>query len=149
MTALSLGPELGGWTLPAKEPYEVGREKLREFAAAIGEAAAVSNDPSAARAAGYRDIVAPPTFAMTLVLRGLDEFVAHTGIDYSRVIHAGQEFTYARPITAGERLTSVLTVERVRSMGGSDIVTLRCEVMDTEGESVCTSVSTVVVTGQL
>jgi acyl dehydratase len=142
---MSLGPDLVGWTLPAKEPYGVGREKLREFASAVGETAAIANNPDAARAAGYPDIVATPTFAMTLVLRGLDEFVAYTGIDYSRVIHADQHFTYARPITAGDRLSTVLKVDRLRTIGERTIVALRCDITDAAGELVCTAISTVVV----
>jgi acyl dehydratase len=144
-----LAAELTGWTLPATEPYEVGREKLREFAAAVGETAPVAWGPEAARAAGYADVVAIPTFAMVLVLRGLDAFVAQTGIDYSRVIHADQQFTYARPIIAGDRLSSLLTVDRVRNVGGNTIVTLRCEITnitDTGGEPLCTAVSTVLIT---
>jgi acyl dehydratase len=138
--------DLAGWTVPAKEPYEVGREKLREFAAAVGETAPLAWDPEAARAAGYADVVATPTFVMVLVLQGLDEFVAQTGIDYSRVIHADQQFTYTRPITAGDRLSTLLTVDRTRTVGDNTIVTLRCEIGDAAGQPVCTAVSTVLIT---
>jgi acyl dehydratase len=137
--------ELAGWTLADKEPYEVGREKLREFAAAVGETSPIARDPDSAHKAGYQDVVATPTFPFVLVLRGLDAFVAQTGIDYSRVIHADQQFTYARPITAGDRLSTALTVDRVRPIGDNTFVTLRCEITDGTGEPVCTAVSTMLI----
>jgi acyl dehydratase len=142
---MPLDQDLLGWNLSAKEPYEVGREKVREFAAAVGEAAPIGRDPEAARAAGYADIVAPPTFAILVVFQGLDALVEHARIDYSRVVHADQQFTYARPITAGDRLSTVYTVDRLRSMGDNDIVTLRCEITDASGDPVCTALSTIVV----
>ena len=52
-----------GKALPPSAPYRVGREKIREFALAIGEGASVCLDVAAARAAGHPDLVAPPTFA--------------------------------------------------------------------------------------
>lgn len=44
--------------------YAVGREKVREYAHAVGETDPLHLDPEAARAAGYADVVAPPMFAV-------------------------------------------------------------------------------------
>jgi acyl dehydratase len=142
---VALDPALLGWTLRPAEPYRVGREKVREFAAAVGETAPVTTDPAAARADGHRDVVAPPTFAIIGVFQGLDAFVARAGIDYARVVHADQRFELARPIVAGDELASSFSVDRLRALGGNDVVTLRCELRDAADALVCTALSTIVV----
>lgn len=142
---MPLDPALLGWTLRPPEPYLVGREKVREFATAVGEESPVAHDTAAARGRGHGDVVAPPTFAIIGVFQGLDAFVEHAGIDYRRVVHADQQFTLARPIVAGDALASAFSVDRLRAMGGNDIVTLRCELRGEGDELVCTALSTIVV----
>ena len=44
--------------------YAVGREKIKEYARAVGETNPVHLDVEAARAGGYADVVAPPMFAV-------------------------------------------------------------------------------------
>ena len=63
---MPLDPSFVGRTYPPTEPYQVGREKIREFAAAIGDANPAYPDPEAARALGHPDVVAPPTFPIVL-----------------------------------------------------------------------------------
>jgi len=138
-------PALLGWTLSSDEPYEVSREKLRDFATAVGEQAPLAHTPAAALAAGFADVVAVPTFAIIAVFRGLDAFVEAAGVDYSRVVHADQQFSYVRPIVAGDRLGTTFTVDRLRALGTSDIVTLRTDITDQAGEPVCAAVSTIVI----
>ncbi len=58
-----LDPAFVGRTYPRPPVYEVGREKIREFADAIRDDNPVYRDPAAAQALGYRDVIAPPTFA--------------------------------------------------------------------------------------
>jgi len=138
-------PALLGWTLSSDEAYEVSREKLRDFATAVGEQAPLAHDTAAAHAAGFADVVAVPTFAIIAVFRGLDAFVEAAGVDYSRVVHADQQFSYVRPIVAGDRLGTTFTVDRLRALGTSDIVTLRTDIADHAGDPVCAAVSTIVI----
>src|SRR4051794_41890250 len=93
-----------GRSYPPTAPYEVGREKIREFAEAVGEHP-VHVDPEAARALGYPDVIAPPTFAVIVAQRCDAQLVRdpEAGIDYSRVLHGEQNFTHHRPIVAGGR----------------------------------------------
>lgn len=130
-----------GSALPPTEPYRVGREKIREFALAIGEGAPACHDVDAARAAGHPDLVAPPTFAVTFTMPVMEAFLRNPdfGWDYSRMVHGDQSFTAHRPIHAGDELVTVLHVDDLSTRAGSHRLTLRCEVADTEGEPVLTT----------
>ncbi|GAA1279816.1 MaoC family dehydratase N-terminal domain-containing protein [Saccharothrix xinjiangensis] len=139
-----------GRSYPPSPPYEVGREKIREFAEAIGDDNPAHRDPEAARALGHRDVIAPPTFAVVLSLKGNDVLVDDPalGLDYGRVVHGDQSFVHHRPITAGDRLSVVLHVDNITSRMGNDMLALRAEITDEDGEPVTTAKSTLVVRGE-
>ncbi|MFT2015694.1 MaoC family dehydratase N-terminal domain-containing protein [Streptomyces sp. 796.1] len=138
-----------GRTYPPTEPYEVGREKIREFAEAIGETNGIYTDPEVARAHGYRDVVAPPTFVFSLSYRAAHQ-VTHDpqlGLDYNRVVHGDQGFSYVRPVLAGDWLSVTSTIESVRTMAGNDILVVRGDVHDKGGELVVTARTMLVARG--
>jgi acyl dehydratase len=143
-----INASFAGRSYPPTPPYEVGREKIREFAEVAGEHP-FHVDPEAARAAGYPDVIAPPTFAVIVAQRCDAQLVRdpEAGIDYSRVLHGEQTFTHHRPIVAGDRLVAVLQVDTVRAAGGHTMVTTRSEIATEAGEPVCTASSTLVVRG--
>src|SRR5215475_5956289 len=99
---MALDSSFIGRSYPPTEPYEVGREKIREFADAIRDPNPVYRDPDAAKALGHPDVIAPPTFAIVLSMRGAGQVVADPalGLDYSKVVHGEQRFSYRRPIRA-------------------------------------------------
>ena len=144
-----IDPAVVGRAYPPTAVYEVGREKVREFADAVGAGDPAHRDPEAARAAGHRDVIAPPTFAIVLSMGADGQVVAdpEVGIDFDRVVHAEQRFTHHRPITAGDRLVVRTTIDGIRSAGGHDLITTRAEIGTEEGEAVCTAVSTLLVRG--
>jgi acyl dehydratase len=144
-----VNPELQGRTFPPTEPYLVGREKVREFASAVLSTSPLNFDPSAAIAAGYPDVVAPPTFAVVIQEHSLAQLLAapDADIDFSRVVHGDQRFTYTRPIVAGDELTAQLTVSSVKSLGGHSMVTADSVITDAGGAHVVTAISTLVVRG--
>jgi acyl dehydratase len=144
-----VNPELEGRQFPPTEPYLVGREKVREFASAVLSTSPLNFDPSAAIAAGFADVVAPPTFAVVIQERSLAQLLAapDAGIDFSRVVHGDQRFTYTRPIVAGDELTAQLTVSSVKSLGGHSMVTADSVITDASGAHVVTAISTLVVRG--
>jgi acyl dehydratase len=146
---VALDQSFVGRKYPPTEPYEVGREKIREFADAIGDPSPVYRDPEAARALGHPDVIAPPTFAIVLSMRAGVQVVAdpELGLDYSRVVHGEQRFVHSRPVRAGDRLTVVVSVETIRSAGGNDILTTRGDVATVDGEPVLTTYSTLVARG--
>jgi acyl dehydratase len=138
-----------GREYPPTALYEVGREKIREFADAINDPNPVYRSAEAARALGYPDVIAPPTFAIVQTLRAGHQVIddPEVGIDYSRVVHGEQRFVHGRPITAGDVLQVVVTIEDVRVAAGNDIVTTRAVVSTVAGEAVLTAYSTIVARG--
>ncbi len=146
---MALDPSFVGRTYPPTEPYEVGREKIREFAEAIGDPNPAYRDRAAAEKLGHPDVIAPPTFPVVLSMRAGAQVVGdpELGLDYSRVVHGEQRFVYTRPVRAGDRLTVVVTVESIRSAAGNDILTTRGEVSTVEGEHVVTTYVTLVARG--
>jgi len=128
-------------------PYLVGREKVREFSRAVFASNPVNNDVDAAKAAGYADIIAPPTFAVVVQEATLQQLLAEpdAGIDFSRVVHGEQRFSYSRPIVAGDELTATLSVTSVKTLGGNAMVTAESTVVDAGGAHVVTATSTLVV----
>jgi acyl dehydratase len=146
---MAVNASFTGHTYPATPPYDVGREKIREFAEAVGADDPVHTDPTYARARGYRDVIAPPTFAVVIAQKCDRQFIAdpEAGIDFSRVVHGEQRFVHHRPLTAGDEIVGVLTVDSVREAGGHAIVTTRSELSTTEGVPVCTATSTIVIRG--
>lgn len=129
----------------APQRYEVAREKIREFADAIGDTNAAYREPDAARALGHEDAVAPPTFAMIPVLRGFDTLVDDLGIEYSQVIHVDQRFEHQRPIRAGDTLLTSTRLENVRSRAGNHFLTVRSDIATDAGEPVCVATATLLV----
>lgn len=146
---MALDPSFVGRCYPLAGTYQVGREKIREFAEAIGDDDALYRDPSAARACGYPDVIAPPTFAMILALRAQEELISDPkfGLDYHRMVHGNQSFTHHRPIKAGDELAATLHVDGIRTMAGNDMLTVRCEITDRDGDPVTTARSLLVVRG--
>jgi acyl dehydratase len=144
---MPLDPSFVGRSYPPTAPYQVGREKIREFATAIGATDPAHHDPEAARALGYPDVVAPPTFPIVVTMAAGNAIVADLGIDYSRVVHGDQRFAYTRPVVAGDELVCVSSIEEIFSRGGHDFVTSRSEVTTTAGEPVVTAWSRLVVRG--
>jgi acyl dehydratase len=138
-----------GRTYPPTEPYRVAREKIREFADAIGAIDPVHRDPAQARGLGHPDVVAPVTFPIVLTLAAGQAIVDDPalGIDYSRVVHGDQRFAYTRPIVAGDELRCVCTVEAIMSRGGHDFLTTRADIVDANDAPVVSVWTRLVVRG--
>lgn len=137
-----------GRSYPPSEPYVVSRDAIRAFAAAVGASSPLHHDVAAARAAGFADVVAPPTYAVVIAQRCEQQYVADpdAGIDFTRVVHAEEQFDHVRPILAGQEVTATLHVDRVRVVGGNGMITTRVALTEAD-EPVGTVVSTLVVRG--
>ncbi|MER7579511.1 MaoC family dehydratase N-terminal domain-containing protein [Kitasatospora sp. NPDC096140] len=143
---MALDPSFIGRSYPPTEPYEVGREKIREFAIAIGDANPAYTDAEAAKALGHPDVIAPPTFPFVVTYGAAGQVVEdpELGLDFTRVVHGDQKFAYTRPVRAGDRLSVEVTIDNIKSLAGNDVLTVRGEVTDATGEHVVTSVMTLV-----
>jgi acyl dehydratase len=139
-----------GRAFPPTEPYLVSREKIREFADAIGAPEPAYRDPDAARALGHADVIAPPTFPVVISM-GVSKLITDDpdlGMDYSRIVHGDQRFTYVRPVRAGDRLVCRANVEKVSARAGVDSVLVRMEIGTDAGEPVVTVWSRLVSRGE-
>lgn len=128
-----------GRSYPGGPPQVVSRSAIRDFALAIGEDDARCLDPEAARAAGFADVVAPPTFLVSLGSRdtGADPVLdPELGLSYARIVHTEQRFTLHRPVVAGDELSLTTTITQVRQLKGNDVVGIETEVRDAAGEPV-------------
>lgn len=144
-----MNPDIQGRQFPPVPPYLVGREKVREFARAVFATNPIHLDPAAARAAGYSDVVAPPTFPVVVQELTLEQLLNEpdAGIDFSKVVHGEQRFAYQRPIVAGDELTPQLTVTAVKTLGGNAMITAETRISDAAGADVVTATSVLVVRG--
>lgn len=146
---MSVDPDLVNLVFEPTESYLVGREKIREFAAAVYATDEAHFDVGIATERGFADVVAPTTFPVVLQDKTLQQLLAHpeAHIDFSRVVHGDQRFDYVRPIVAGDELVAQLKVTDVKSLGGHSMVTSETVISTVSGEHVVTATSTLVVRG--
>lgn len=137
-----------GRVYPPTAPYGVSAAKIREFAEAVGATDPAHVDAAAAQALGYRDVIAPPTFAVLIAQQCDAQFVTdpEMGVDFTRVVHGQQTFVHHRPLTAGDAVVGVLHVDAVKVVAGNAMVTTRTE-LTVDDQPVCTSTSMLVVRG--
>jgi len=145
---MPVNAEFVGRTYPPTAPYAVGSAKIREFAEAVGSTDPVHVDRDVATERGYRDVIAPPTFAVLIAQQCDAQLITdpEAGIDYTRVVHGEQKFVHHRPITAGDDIVAVLSVDSVKQAGGHAMITTRTE-LSAGDEAVCTATSTIVIRG--
>jgi acyl dehydratase len=119
--------------------YAVGREKIREYALAVGETNPLHLDPGHARAHGYEDIVAPPMFCVVYCgpALGAAMFDPEVGIDFARLLHSGQEFRWGPLVQAGDEVTTTLTVKDISSRGEMGFYTFESVSANQDGDTVC------------
>ncbi|MDR3359701.1 MAG: MaoC family dehydratase N-terminal domain-containing protein [Bifidobacteriaceae bacterium] len=141
-------PAYAGRVYPPGQPYQVAREKLREFAAATGQSHPACFDPAAARALGHPDVVAAPTFAAVIAQRAEAAYLADpaAGVDFSRVVHAEESIHLNRPITAGDELTPTLRVVAIRQRSGIATVTTQVRLDDAVRQPAARVTSTLAIT---
>ena len=132
------------------EVYEVSAAKIREFAAAIGDPHPLYRDAAAARAAGYADVLAPPTFPIVFTAAAEERFLAAAGaaVELSHVLHREQRFAYTRPIVAGSTLRCAVSVADAVIRGEQDVLTTVTQVRTEAGEHVVAVTSTILVRRQ-
>jgi acyl dehydratase len=124
--------------------YAVGREKVREYAHAVGETNPLYLNLETARAAGYADVVAPPMFAVVYAGRSITPalFDPEVGIDFPRMLHGGQEFRWGAVVVAGDEIATTASVKDIFTRGGINFFVFETDSRNQRGETVCTGVWT-------
>jgi acyl dehydratase len=129
--------------------YLVGREKIREYARATGETDPVCTNLAAARDAGYRDLVAPPMFAV--VYSSPAVFAAlldpDIGLDFARMLHGAQAFVWPAPVVAGDEITTIATLEGIDERGPNEFFVFESRSVNQDRQEVCVGTWTNIVRG--
>jgi acyl dehydratase len=120
--------------------YAVGREKIREFASAVGETNPLYFEPEAARAAGYADVVAPPMFAVVYASRSVAPalFDPEVGLNFAMMVHGAQEFAWGPLVVAGDDITTTTTVKDISDRGEMTFYIFESVSRNQREETVCT-----------
>jgi acyl dehydratase len=128
---------------------EVDRDRVTQFSLAVGEDDPRLLDAEAARAEGFPDQVAFPTFPTVLGILASAQVVVdpELGLDYARVVHGEQEFEWRRPIVVGDRLRATPRIGDVYAKGPNEFLVIEAEVFDADGEPVCVIRSTLLSRG--
>jgi acyl dehydratase len=129
--------------------YAVGREKVREYANAVGETNPVHLDVEAARAAGYADLVAPPMFAVVYSAPAMAPAVLdpEVGINLALMVHGGQEFVWGTPVVAGDEIATTASVKDISERDGRGFYVFETVSTNQDGETVATGTWTNIVRG--
>jgi acyl dehydratase len=126
-----------GKTYPPFE-YEVGREKIREYANAVGETNQIHFDRATAEGAGFRNVVAPPMFAVVYSAGSVGPpiFDQEIGIDFMQMLHGGQEFVWSEPVCAGDVITTETTFKDFSEKDGRKFYVFESVSRNQEGQEV-------------
>lgn len=145
---MALKTDAIGKTYPAVV-YAVGREKVREYAYAVGETNPLHLDHEAARAAGHEDVVAPPMFAVVYSRGAIGPAILDpdVGINFALMVHGSQEFTWGQLVVAGDEITTTATVKDISERGGMEFYVFETVSGNQRGETVCTGTWTNIVRG--
>jgi acyl dehydratase len=129
--------------------YAVGREKIREYASAVGETNPLHYDVETARAAGYADVVAPPMFAVVYAGRAVAPalFDPDVGLNFAMMVHGGQEFRWGAPVVAGDEITTTASVKDISDRRGMYFYVFESKSCNQDGETVCIATWTNIVRG--
>lgn len=129
--------------------YAVGREKIKEYALAVGETNPLHLDHEAARAAGYRDVVAPPMFAVVYCAPAIGPafFDPEVGMDFARMVHGGQEFRWGPLVVAGDEITTVVTMKSFEQRAGNGFYVFETVSTNQDGHTVSVGTWTNIVRG--
>jgi acyl dehydratase len=129
--------------------YAVGREKVKEYALAVGETNPLYLDHEAARAAGYADVVAPPMFTVVYSAPAMGPaiFDPDVAMNFALMVHGGQEFRWGKPVVAGDEITTSVTVKDISVRDGMAFYVFESESTNQDGEQVCVGSWTNIVRG--
>ena len=129
--------------------YEVGLEKIREYANAVGQTEPVHQDREAARTAGFRDAVAPPMFAVVYSSPALGPAILDpdVGINLAAMVHGGQEFVWGEPVCAGDVISTRARVAEIYEKDGKGFYVFESVSTNQDGDEVVRATWTNIVRG--
>ncbi|MBN8867047.1 MAG: MaoC family dehydratase N-terminal domain-containing protein [Solirubrobacterales bacterium] len=137
-----------GKSWPAHE-YEVGREKIREYAQVIGFDNPVHFDAEAARAAGFRNVVAPPMFVVVYTAGAMGPvlFDPDVALNFAAMVHGAQEFEWGESVVSGDLISTTTTCKEIYAKAGKGFYVFETESVNQNGDLVCRATWTNIVRG--
>ena len=129
--------------------YQVGREKIKEYANALGIGNPVHFDVEAARAAGFRDVVAPPMFAVVYSGPALGPvlFDPAVAMNFAAMVHGGQEFVWGEPVCSGDEITTTSKCVSIEEKDGKGFYVFETASVNQDGQEVVRGTWTNIVRG--
>ena len=129
--------------------YEVGKEKIGEYARAVGEENPVYFDREAARGAGFRDVVAPPMFAVVYSSGSVAPaiFDPDVGLNFAMMVHGGQEFEWGEPACSGDEITTTAKCLDISEKDGKGFYIFETNAVNQNGDLVARGTWTLIVRG--
>jgi acyl dehydratase len=115
----------------------------------VGETTPLHLGAGGSRAAGHRDVVAPPMFATVYTSPAIGPafFDPEVGMDFSRMVHGAQEFTWGPLVVAGDEIATEVEVTDISERGGMGFFVFESRSGNQHGERVCTGTWTCIVRG--
>jgi acyl dehydratase len=129
--------------------YQVGREKIREYANALGIDNPVHQDVEAARAAGFRDVPAPPMFAVVYSSPALAPAILDPEVEmnFAAMVHGGQEFAWDEPACSGDEITTGTKCLSIEERDGKGFYVFETNSVNQDGAQVARGTWTLIVRG--
>lgn len=133
---------------PARE-YEIGREKMKEYAMAIGDMSPYYHDKEFGKRGKYGDNMAPPLFASVYNLMGAADvfFDPELKLNMAMLVHGEQEFEFHKPVKPGDLITTTGKIVDILQKGNNDLVVYEGRSLNQDGELVTVGRATFVIRG--
>ncbi len=132
MNTALIGKEYGEVT------FTVDRDRVVQFADAIGEDTPLFRDGDGAKSQGYGEQLAPPTFVtvMQILTSGQVVLDQELGLNYALVVHAEQEYEWHRPVQVGDALSATPRIADIYSKGPNEFLIIEADIKDSSGQTV-------------
>jgi acyl dehydratase len=129
--------------------YQVGREKIKEYATVLGIDNPVHLDVEAARAAGFRDVVAPPMFVVVYSGPALGPAILdpEVGMNFAAMVHGSQTFEWGEPVCSGDEITTVSKCVSIEEKDGKGFYVFETVSTNQDGAEVVRGTWTNIVRG--
>ena len=129
--------------------FEVEAERIARYADAVGEPSPVHRDADAARAAGFRDVVAPPMFCVVYSAVAMAPAILdpEVGINLAAMVHGGQEFEWGEPVCAGDTITTTASCGEISERNGMGFYVFESVSVNQDGDQTVRATWTNIVRG--
>ena len=129
--------------------YQVGREKIKEYASALGIDNPVHFDVGEAHRAGFRDVVAPPMFAVVYSSAAVAPAILDPEVElnFAAMVHGGQEFVWDEPACSGDEITTTAKCLSIEERDGKGFYVFETNSVNQDGAKVARGTWTLIVRG--